>query len=132
MTRAPLPPHAYIPGQTPRHPEDWFDALKLDRQTALDAGVTYFEAGFFWECHEVLEAVWLGTPDPSSERDMVQAVIQLANARLKQAMNRPKATARLCDMVDDLLCRIPTEERPLGLDPVDWRERLQEVRSQIA
>lgn len=121
-----MPPYAYVPGRNPRHPEDWFDSIKADAEgetavnalhqtTAWHAGVAFFHAGFFWECHEVLEAVWLRTPDPSPQRDMVQAIIQLANARLKLTMDRPRATARLCVMVRTHLARCPNEALILGI-----------------
>lgn len=121
-----MPPHAYVPGKNERHSEDWFDGMKvgvqgdiaakdLHQTQAWQAGLAYFEAGFFWECHEVLEAVWLRTPDPSAERDMVQAIIQLANARLKLLMKRPRATLRLCEMVRVHLARCPQEDPTLGM-----------------
>jgi len=107
----PRPSHAYVPGLSARHPEDWFDGIKhtaqagmsvetLRQSRAFIAGVTYFEAGYFWECHEVLEAVWMALPRQAPERKVVQAVIQLANARLKLKMERPRAVLRLCDIVD--------------------------------
>lgn len=106
-----MPPHAYVPGQTTRHPEDLFDPIKssvrpgvpVEETQAWQVGLAYLHAGFFWECHEVLEAVWLSLPNPAPERDMTQAIIQLANARLKLKMNKPKAVLRLCGMVDDLI-----------------------------
>ncbi|NNE51195.1 MAG: DUF309 domain-containing protein [Sulfitobacter sp.] len=121
-----LPPHVYVPGQTSRHPEDLFDAIKdsvtkeiapeaLDQTVAWKAGLAYLDAGYFWECHEVLEAVWMRAPEGSPEREMVQAVIQLANARLKLLMERPKATVRLCEMVEVHLARCPGEGAILGL-----------------
>lgn len=127
MVAIPFPAEPYIPGQSQRHPEGWFDALKADRETALRAGRAYFDRGYFWECHEVLEAVWLTTRNPSPEREMVQAVIQIANARLKQRMGRPKAAARLCTIARSHLDRIPVGACPLGLDPDDWRRRLAEA-----
>ena len=127
MVEVPFPAVAYVPGKTARHPEDWFDAMKADRETALAAGLAYFERGYFWECHEVLEAVWMKTPNPSTERDMVQAVIQLANAGLKLRMDRPNAAARLFGIVRDLLDRVPDGARPLGLEPALWRQRLEEM-----
>lgn len=107
-----LPPHAYVPGKTPRHPEDWFEFIKssLTPQAHVvetqcwKTGLYYLHQGYHWECHELLEPVWMSLPNPSPERDMVQALIQLANARLKLKMERPKATLRLCDIIDDLLC----------------------------
>lgn len=125
-TAVPTPPHAYVPGANGRHPEGWFDALKSDvadinnpadlhLSQAWAAGLIYLEQGYYWECHEVLEAVWLRTPERSAEREMVQALIQLANARLKLKMNRPKAAARLCDMVEAHLALCSTEWPTLGL-----------------
>ena len=110
----PLPPFAYVPGQGPRHAEGAFDALtagvrapmtaaELAETKAWAAGWKYLEAGYFWEAHEVLEPVWMALPEPSRERSFVQAVIQTANAALKQRMGRPGAVARLCGMVRDLL-----------------------------
>ncbi len=101
-----LPPHAYVPGQTPRHPEGAFDTLRdtaragmsaeaLADSAAFRAGLKYLEGEFFWEAHEVLEPVWMALPERSPERHLVQALIQLANARLKARMNRPRAVARL-------------------------------------
>ncbi len=130
-----FPQHAYVPGQNARHPEDWFDGIKasvtadtpqhlLHQTDAFKTGIAYFEAGFFWECHEVLEAVWMQTTDPSPERDMVQAVIQLANARLKRVMGKPRATLRLCDMVLAHLERCKTEDPILGL-------RVQDVAAMV-
>jgi hypothetical protein len=121
----PIPPHAYVPGQTARHPEDWFDAIKADVGTGLPieqtqawrAGLLYLEQGYFWECHEVLEAVWMVLANPSAERNMTQAIIQLANGRLKLAMGKPRATLRLCGMVQDLLAGC--HGAILGIE-VDW------------
>lgn len=128
MSAVPSPAHRYVPGRTERHPEGWFDTLKCDDATALRAGLAYFEAGFYWECHEVLEAIWLRAPNPSDTRDIMQAVIQLANARLKLVMERPKAAARLCDMVGQLLESVPDGAQPLGLDIRDWHAHLHETR----
>ncbi|MCR8825018.1 DUF309 domain-containing protein [Pseudosulfitobacter koreensis] len=131
----PAPTHVYVPGQTARHPEGWFDPLKdvgadpLD-SPAMRAGLDYLHAGYFWECHEVLEAVWLALPDPSAERHMVQAVIQLANARLKLAMGRPKATLRLCRIVQDHLVA-GRASRPIpGLTPSQLREWAENTADQ--
>lgn len=136
-----LPPHAYVPGQTPRHAEDWFDAVKatvhvgtplaeLHQTQAFQAGLTYLDAGYFWECHEVLEAVWMQTPQGSPEREMVQALIQLANARLKAVMARPRAVLRLCDMVEGHLDHLPSIQAILGVMPAEVRTQVQVLRMQ--
>ena len=125
------PPHAYIPGQTPRHPEDLFDPVKssvrrgmspedLAVSEAWQTGLHYYRTGYFWEAHEVLEAVWLATGPNSVERRMVQAVIQLSNAALKARMGRTNATRRLCNIAAAHLAEIPRHRaQVLGLSP-EW------------
>lgn len=136
------PPHVYIPGRTPRHPEDWFDEIKasvgpetpiaeLHRTRAFRTGLAYLRAGYFWECHEVLEAVWMRTTDPSVERDVVQALIQLANARLKLLMGRPRAARRLCDMVAAHLTRCDPQRTVLGVRIAEIREAVDVLRTEI-
>lgn len=122
-----FPAHVYVPGRTARHPEGWFDGIRssatevapeqLHRTEAFRTGLAYLRAGFNWECHEVLEAVWMRTPDPSPEREMTQALIQLANARLKIRMERRNAALRLCGMVEEHLSRCPRDSPVLGLRP---------------
>jgi len=110
MTDAWRPPHAYVPGQSLRHPEALFDDLKSGLQTAGDLsktqawriGLTFLEEGFFWEAHEVLEAVWMACPQNSAEKMFVQAVIQQANAGLKDRMGRPGGRDRLLAMAESL------------------------------
>lgn len=135
----PFPPHAYVPGQNARHPEDWFDAIKatvgtdtplddLHETQAFRAGLAYLEAGFFWECHEVLEAVWMQAPVGTPQREMVQALIQLANARLKLCMARPRAVLRLCAMIEAHLARCPSGKPVVGMLVADVQAEVDGVR----
>ena len=109
----PLPSSAYVPGKTPRPDEGVFDHIRdtakagmsadaLARSDAFRHGLAYLEAGFFWEAHEVLEPVWMALPE-GADRRFVQGVIQLANALLKERMERPKAALRLAGMSRDLI-----------------------------
>lgn len=105
----PLPPH--VPGRNERPAEDLFEAVK---QQALDPtsddthhnnccwqyGLHLFNNGYFWEAHEVWEAVWMLAPQNSRERVLLQGVIHLANAALKRKMDRPTATVRLIDLAN--------------------------------
>lgn len=138
----PMPPHAYVPGQNARHPEDLFDPIKdsltpgippgrLHETTAWAAGMVYLDGGYFWECHEVLEAVWMQTPVGSVEREMVQAIIQLANARLKLLMDRPQAVGRLCSIVRDHLQRCPTDRPVLGLRVPDLLVQVSAIEAAL-
>lgn len=109
MTPSWRPPYAYVPGQTPRHDPAIFErfhapdpeALKTSENVRIAPAL--YQDGFFWETHEVLEPVWMALPDGTPDRAMVQAVIQLANARLKLQMDRPNAALRLVSIVEDLL-----------------------------
>ncbi len=135
----PWPEHAYVPGVSPRHRPEFFDEIKmsvpsdlpadqLHETHAFRAGKRYFDEGFFWECHEVLEVVWRQTSDPSPERDMVLALIQLANARLKVLMRQPRAAMRLCDMVETHISRCPDDRAILGLQTAELRSLISEAR----
>lgn len=134
-----LPSHAYVPGRTARHAENAFDAItasvvpgmepaELVRTKAWRAGLHYLQAGYYWECHEVLEPVWMQLEEGTPERDMVQALIQLANARLKLRMGRPRATLRLCAMVEAHLARCGRDGAVMGLFPAEVVDWIQQVR----
>jgi len=117
FSRTIKPTQAYVPGKTPRHEEGAFDSVRataragmsVDALTdcaAFQTGLEYLDTGYYWEAHEVLEPVWMVLPNNSDERYLVQALIQLANARLKLCMGRPKAALRLCGIVQKLLWSI--------------------------
>lgn len=104
---APFPGHAYVPGMNARHAEGAFEAIRrtvvagmtedqLATTQAFRCGLLYLDKGYFWEAHEVLEPVWMACEKESAARQLVQGLIQLANAHLKIRMNRPRAVVRLC------------------------------------
>ena len=139
---ADLPPHAYIPGRTTRHSESLFDEIKasvtndvpiqkLHQTEAFKSGLRYLHTGFNWECHEVLEAVWMQTHPGSPERAMTQALIQLANARLKLLMGKPRAVERLCGMVANHLADCPAEGTVMGLEVELVRDWLKQVEQEL-
>ncbi|MFK7858238.1 MAG: DUF309 domain-containing protein [Granulosicoccus sp.] len=106
MTHDQSPDYAYVPGQTDRHSDDAFNAIRETASPGLCAhelaccnafltGLRFIDTGFYWEAHEVLEPVWMALPDNSIEKQFVQGLIQLANGRLKLRMGRQKAALRL-------------------------------------
>ena len=110
------PDHAYIPGQNHRHPDDLFDPIKEDinpnlapleliNSKAMAHGLFYLEQGFYWEAHEVLEPIWLALESHPMERQLVQALIQIANGLLKLEMGQPKAATRLSAIAHDLVVK---------------------------
>lgn len=141
----PVPPHAYVPGKTPRHAEAVFEALcrsaapgsdidTLAESAAWRCGLEWLRAGYFWEAHELFEPVWMALPQKAPERQLVQALIQLANAALKLRMGRPAASVRLVDLADAHLrqARAGGTERLMGLR-LDMAARwLEEVRARNA
>jgi Domain of unknown function (DUF309) len=61
------------------------------------------DSGFFWEAHEIWEAVWKAAPMNGPDRLALRALIQIANAGLKQRQARVRAAARLIDEAAGLL-----------------------------
>ncbi|MEZ5714846.1 MAG: DUF309 domain-containing protein [Paracoccaceae bacterium] len=138
------PDHAYTPGQTPRHPAGRFADITrtagpgsgpeaLMRCRAWRLGLRWAEAGYFWEAHELFEAVWVALPQGTPEKRLVQALIQIANAGLKLRMERPRAVARLAAMARGLLdaCAFEPEGTIMGLGragPEAWLAGIESGR----
>lgn len=100
-----FPPHAYIPGKTARHPEGNFDEFKLSLNSkkykcfheteTWKMAFIFLDKSYYWEAHELFEAIWFLCPPNSPEKLFVQALIQLANAGLKQKMGADGAVKKL-------------------------------------
>jgi predicted metal-dependent hydrolase len=75
---------------------DWQD------NAAYLYGHRLLKAGFYWEAHEVWEAVWMNCRPNSTEKVLLKALIQQANARLKRNMGKENAASRLESMVEGL------------------------------
>ncbi|WP_223426789.1 DUF309 domain-containing protein [Tateyamaria pelophila] len=98
----------------------------MQSSLAWRAGTIYRAEGYYWECHEVLEALWMTAPDGPLRR-YVQAVIQMANAQLKEKMGRPKAAVRLCDIVCRHLDACAGVETILGQPVAALRAEAQDL-----
>ena len=136
-----IPDHAYIPGQNHRHPEGLFDAVKqginpslapqqLLQSKAMAHGLFYLEKCYYWEAHEVLEPVWMALESHPTERQLVQALIQIANGLLKLEMGQLKAAIRLSAIAHDLTTKAfadseksKTKDRSLALAQT-WCDQL--------
>lgn len=126
------PPHAYVPGQTPRHAEGAFDALRhtvaegssdseLLATPAVRTGLAWMDLGYFWEAHELLEPAWMQARPNSRVRRFLKAAIQTANAGLKDRMGRGRAVVRLCREVRGLLAGL--EESEVGAEDLALLDR---------
>lgn len=102
----PLPAQPFVPGRGPRPEAGTFIAIADRAPARTDPaawraneawlyGFRLYDAGCFWEAHEVWEPVWMGAAPNSAERHLAQGLIQLANACLKLAMGRKRAALRL-------------------------------------
>lgn len=109
-----LPPEPHIPGRNARPDGACFHALKADLHAAavpselavshaFQAGLEALSRGYYWEAHELLEAVWVCLPPASAERHLLRGLIQLANAGLKVRMARPKAVGRILPLAESSL-----------------------------
>jgi hypothetical protein len=107
VVNLPMPRWAYVPGESADGEADhdtlWqakalvpsqFRGFVPARHPALRYGIALNDAGYFWESHEVLEAVWAAVPQGGRERILLRACIQIANANLK-LRNKPHAAVRL-------------------------------------
>ncbi|MFY9211143.1 MAG: DUF309 domain-containing protein [Aestuariivita sp.] len=144
MHKIRLPDHAYVPGETARHAEGAFDSFHdsvtpgmgrdaLQHTLAWRAGLLFLEQGYFWEAHEVLEPVWMATPHDSAEHQMVQGAIQLANAALKQVMNRPAAARRLCERARGhaRAARSSGGDIVMGMEVADLEQKIESLEAQL-
>lgn len=101
-----MPPYRHRPGHTAK-PEDGpaheiargapqrLDADSWQTNEAYLFGFALYRDGYFWEAHEVWEAVWKSSAPNSRERRLLQALIQLANAELKRELGYAAAAARI-------------------------------------
>jgi hypothetical protein len=106
MDTLPLPRWVYVPGVDAEADHATlaralalvparFEGFVPATHPALRYGLHLNDAGFFWECHEILEAIWAAAPQGGRDRILLRACIQVANANLKLTLNRPGAVARL-------------------------------------
>jgi hypothetical protein len=85
------------------------------RRAALEAGVSAFERGDFFQAHELLEPAWMGTSD-LAERALYQGLIKLAAGYVHAVRGNPVG------MVRNLQGARTHLETSLRLDPT-WGTR---------
>lgn len=86
-----LPPYTYVPGVTPHPISDpaghmFQDSEVLDSWTqkqVLAWGVQLFNAGYYWESHEVWEHLWIDLGRTTADARTVQGLIKLAACGVK-------------------------------------------------
>jgi predicted metal-dependent hydrolase len=63
------------------------------RIAAVVAGLEAYDAGDFFEAHELLEPAWMGTPD-LPERNLIQGLIKVAAADVHAVRGNPAGIRR--------------------------------------
>jgi hypothetical protein len=97
-----LPAYAHLPGVTPHPLNDprghshgqTNDPPPVDpgcwrESRAYLLGLDLFNAGYFWEAHEVWEGLWKAAGRRGETADFLKGLIQLAVAGLKQRQGLP-------------------------------------------
>lgn len=139
-----LPPYAYVPGRTP-HPvsnpaghsfgaappvaecpesADWRGSALYLR------GIDLFNHGFYWEAHEVWEALWHACRQANGPADFFKALIKLAAAGVKAREGRSEGVKRHARRAASLLAGVAAAEpsgRMMGLSLSELQERARDV-----
>lgn len=86
------------------------------RRTAFEAGIEAYEAGDFFEAHELLEPAWMGTAD-LGERAFLQGLIKLAAAYVHAVRGNPAGITRNLEGARARLAEAQADGAPsAGLD----------------
>jgi predicted metal-dependent hydrolase len=115
--------------RTPVDPAAWRS------DAAYRYGARLHAEGFFWEAHEVWEAVWMACAPNAPERRLLRALIQLANAALKLRMDRRNAALRLLREAESLLGEVAAstgEPRLMGIALAPLRDTLRELAGDLS
>jgi Domain of unknown function (DUF309) len=138
-----MPRRAYLPGESgepDRAPLEKAKALLPARfdhfvpadDAAFRYGLALHDNGFFWEAHEVWEAVWKAAPMNGRDRIALRALIQFANAGLKRRMGRAPAVRRLLDEVAAALTELIARGQAPQLESVAGRLGAAALLSDVA
>ncbi len=107
-TNIPLPEWQYLPGinqhpdkqekkHIPKIPENNlpFTANNWQQSVRYLYAIDLFNAGYYWEVHEVLEYLWKENGKTGQEAVFLKGIIQLAVALLKVKLGNLKGAVRL-------------------------------------
>lgn len=91
---------------------------EAERATALEAGLSAYGQGDFFEAHELLEPAWMGTDVPA-DRALLQGLIKLAAAYVHAVRGNPLGIVRNLTGARARLVEA-AEERVAGDLPDPW------------
>ena len=136
-----LPPYSYVPGGPWPHPTSSRDGHSFGRTASKVAlptemqgeksprflrGVTLFNAGYYWEAHEVWEGLWHAYGRRGLEADVIKALIKLAAAGVKVREGHEHGVRVHADRAADLLTSAVSKgvQTCLGLNLLEWAEHV--------
>jgi hypothetical protein len=88
-----FPPYAFVPGGPWPHPTGSPQGHSWGRRgvgpASFERGTALFNAGFYWEAHEVWEALWHAEGRKGPTADLLKGLIKLAAAGVKVRERQP-------------------------------------------
>ncbi|MFV0446655.1 MAG: DUF309 domain-containing protein [Planctomycetaceae bacterium] len=126
MTPRPLPRYTHVPGRTPHpinDPDGHSFGLAIGSPCPLDPdrpersadylrGIALFNAGYYWEAHEVWEELWHAAGRRGTVARFLKGLIKLAAAGVKQYEGRPVGVQRHAERAVQLLSEVARAVSP--------------------
>ncbi len=113
-----FPPYTYVPGGPWPHPKSHprghayhiaeaavppIDPVRWRESEAYLEGFRLFDAGYYWESHEVWEGLWHAAGRKGPVADMLKALIKLAAAGVKVRERVPGGVATHAERAEKIL-----------------------------
>lgn len=132
-----LPPYPFVPGETPRPSRDSGGdprdetprggaSWRLEEWRELEPwlwAIDLFNHGYWWECHEALEALWLAAGRTTRHARFVQSLVHLSAACLNDRRGHVEASRRqAARAVRGLRASRALGSRLMGVDPAELAE----------
>lgn len=106
-----FPPYRFVPGRAPHPrrdpkghaygtPEPKPEPVPPEKWRECETylyGIDLFNAGYWWECHEELEALWHAVGHETPQGQFLQGIIQVAAAHLQLFMGSEKTAQGLAE-----------------------------------
>ena len=140
----PLPPYSYVPGGPWPHPTSSPQGHSFGHVSSKVArpgenrgasspqflrGVALFNAGYYWEAHEVWEGLWHAYGRKGVHADVIKALIKLAAAGVKVREGQEHGVRTHAGRAAELFASALSAgaSHQLGLNLEEWAERCRKT-----
>jgi hypothetical protein len=140
----PLPPYSYFPGGPWPHPISSPQGHSFGHVSSKVArpgenrgasspeflrGVALFNAGYYWEAHEVWEGLWHAYGRKGVHADVIKALIKLAAAGVKVREGQEHGVRTHAGRAAELFASALSAgaSHQLGLNFEEWAERCRKI-----